>query len=153
MQIELYKKEDLEDVVSLYKDCLERINSQDYTEEEIKALESSTENESHWQFFLEKDHTLIAKEDDEIIGFANVGQTGFVDLICVEKEYLRQGIATELLSRLEEYAKEEGNNVVNTYSFITSKPFFESQGYDVISEQLQHYKGVAVMKYLMEKKL
>ena len=42
---------------------------------------------------------------------------------------------------------------MNTAASVTSRPFFEKQGYNVLEEQIVERRGVRLRRYLMEKKL
>ena len=42
---------------------------------------------------------------------------------------------------------------MNTAASITSRPFFERQGYLVLEEQTVERRGIRLRRYLMEKKI
>lgn len=154
MKIRLYNKsQDLDTIMDLFYRCVHEINASDYEEDELDAMAPKNMDHYHWESSLDKNHTIVAIEDDHIVGFGNIGQTGFLDRLYVDKDYLGRGIAGELAQHLEDYAKAKGNHIVNVYSPITAQKFFEKRGYDTIEEVVSEKRGVRIFKYLMEKKL
>lgn len=154
MQIRRYQKEDLDEIISLFYDCVHTVNANDYTPEQLDAMAPLQANRFHWEQSLERNYTLVAIDDDgKIIGFGNVGQTGYLDRLYVESRHLRQGIASRLCDELEAYAFKDGNKYLNTSSTITSRPFFEARGYKCIEEQIIVRHGIDILRYLMEKKI
>ena len=73
MKIRLYKINDLEKIMSLYYDTVHSINANDYTEEQLDAMAPGKPNVYHWETQLNKNHTLVAVDNqDTIIGFGNM---------------------------------------------------------------------------------
>ena len=154
MKIRLYKINDLEKIMSLYYDTVHSINANDYTEEQLDAMAPGKPNVYHWETQLNKNHTLVAVDNqDTIIGFGNIGQTGFLDRLYVDKDHVREGIATKLVNELENYARKKGNERINTISTSSSLPFFESLGYVMLEEYVNEMRGVRIVRYIMEKTL
>lgn len=154
MRIRLYNRMDLDDVLKLYYDTVHSVCAQDYSLEELDAMAPEKPNIYHWETSLEKNHTIVAVNDeDEIIGFGNIGQTGFLDRLYVDKDYLYQGVASALVKHLENYAKVNGNNIIDTISTISSEDFFKKLGYKTLSEDISELRGERIVGYAMEKKL
>lgn len=154
MKARLYQRSDLEDVIDLFYDCVHSVNAPDYTSEQLDAMAPEVVDHYRWESSLEKNHTLVVEDDEgKIIGFGNVGMTGYLDRLFVDKDHLREGIASMLVERLEEYARAKGNEIIDTTSSITSRPFFEAKGFRVVEEQINERHGVRILRYLMEKRL
>lgn len=153
MEFREYKNTDLHAVMDLFYVTVHEVNKNDYSEEQLDAIAPKAANEYHWEKSLEKNHTIVVEEDDKLIAFGNIGKTGYLDRLYVHPDYLRKGIASKLVEELEEYAKKHGSHVINVTSSITSKPFFESEGYAVIEEQINERRGERLLRYLMEKKI
>ena len=153
MEFREYKNTDLHAVMDLFYVTVHEVNKNDYSEEQLDAIAPKDANEYHWEKSLEKNHTIVVEEDDNLIAFGNIGKTGYLDRLYVHPDYLRKGIASKLVEELEEYAKKHGSHVINVTSSITSKAFFESKGYAVIEEQINERRGERLLRYLMEKKI
>lgn len=153
MKTRLYMPRDLEDVLTLFYNNVHTVCVRDYTQEQLDAWAPKDPDIYRWEASLNKNHTLVVEENGKIIGFGNVGETGYLDRLYVHAEYLHQGIASMIIKQLEKYAKTKGIVFMNTAASITSKEFFEAQGYTVLQEQSVERRGVRLRRYLMEKKL
>jgi len=153
MKTRLYMPDDLQSVLQLFYDSVHTVCKNDYTPEQLDAWAPEILDVQRWQDSLNKNHTLVAEIDGQIVGFANIGETGYLDRLFVDSRYLRQGVARSLVERLEKYAKTKGIVFMNTASSITAKPFFEAMGYEAIQVQTVERHGVRLRRYLMEKKI
>lgn len=153
MEYRQYKDTDLQKVIDLFYQTVHEVNKDDYTEDQLEAIAPKEANIYHWQKSLEKNHTIVVEDQEELIAFGNIGKTGYLDRLYVRPDHLREGIATKLVTELESYAKKHGSYVINVTSSITSRPFFESLGYHVIEEQINERRGERVLRYLMEKSI
>ena len=66
-------------------------------------------------------------------------KNGYLDRLCVHKDYQGQGVATSLCDRLETRFPVSH---ITTHASLTAKPFFESRGYRLLNEQHVERKGV-----------
>lgn len=153
MKTRLYMPSDLETVMNLFYENVHEVCLDDYTQEQLDAWAPSDPDIVRWASSLNKNHTLVVEENGEIIGFGNIGETGYLDRLYVDKKYLRKGVASMIVDQLEKYAKAKGIVFINTAASITSKPFFEHKGYVVLQEQSVERRGVRILRYLMEKKI
>lgn len=153
MKTRLYKPTDLEKILQLYYDNIHTVCAKDYTIEQLDAWAPEKPDVYRWEAALNKNHTLVVEDSGEIIGFGDIGETGYLDRLYVKDNYLNQGIATLILKQLEKYAKTKGIVFINTAASITSKAFFEKRGFVVLDEQIVERRGVRLKRYLMEKKL
>lgn len=153
MKTRLYMPNDLEDVLQLFYETVHFVCANDYSQEQLDAWAPQNPDVYRWEASLNKNHTLVVEKDGKIIGFGNVGETGYLDRLFVNHEYLHQGIASLILEQLEKYARAKGIGFMNTAASITAKPFFEVKGYVELSEQTVERRGVRLRRYLMEKKL
>lgn len=153
MKTRLYKPTDLQEVLQLFYENIHNVCVNDYTLEQLDAWAPSDPDIYRWEASLNKNHTLVVEKDGKIVGFGNVGETGYLDRLYVHKDYLHQGIATLIAKQLEKYAKAKGIVYMNTAASITSRPFFERQGYLVLEEQTVERRGIRLRRYLMEKKI
>lgn len=153
MKTRLYRQSDLDSILELFYHNIHTVCVHDYTLEQLDAWAPANPDVYRWQVSLNRNHTLVVEKDSQIIGFGDVGETGYLDRLYVHPDYLHQGIASLLVEQLEKYAKAKGISFMNTAASVTSRPFFEKQGYNVLEEQIVERRGVRLRKYLMEKKL
>ena len=74
---------------------------------------------------------LIALDGEKIVGAigADYDENAIKPPLCVDREYHRQGIATELLSRVVSELKMRGSDIIKINSSLYAFPFYESFGF------------------------
>ena len=148
MRLREYQPSDCEKLAALFYETVHCINAQDYTEAQLNAWATGKVNLKDWnQSFIEH-HTVIAVEDDEIVGFGDMDDSGYLDRLFVHKDYQRQGIATAICDELERAAI---GKQITTHASITAKGFFLRRGYRVVKKQEVMRCGVLLTNFLMEK--
>jgi N-acetylglutamate synthase-like GNAT family acetyltransferase len=97
--------------------------------------------------------TLVMACEGRIIGTGNI-MGNRIQSIIVHPDFQRQGYGTELVQRLEQYARNHRISVVQLSALTPSRPFFEQLGYHTISEHQFKASNLRQFKYyIMEKQL
>lgn len=134
-------------LAELFYNTVHTVNARDYTKEQLNVWATGTIDLEKWnQSFLEH-YTLVAMENDVIIGFGDIDKTGYLDRLFVHADYQRKGIATAICNQLEQAVKGD----IITQASITARPFFEKRGYKVVIEQQVERQGVFITNFLMKK--
>ncbi|MGG7163104.1 GNAT family N-acetyltransferase [Clostridium ihumii] len=148
MEIREYKTSDCNEIAELFYNTVHCINAKDYEKEQLNVWATGSVDINSWNKSFLKSYTLVAKEKDKIIGFGNVDDSGYLDMLYIHKDYQGIGIATSICDMLEkQYSVEH----IRTHASITAKPFFEKRGYRVMKKQLVERNGVKLINYIMEK--
>ena len=155
MRIRLYRKEDCREIIQLFYDTVHFVNARDYTESQLAAWAPPVDqiNFVVWDKSLSEHYTVVAEDNNMIVGFGDMDSTGYLDRLFIHKDFQKQGIASKICNELEQYAKDKGYSFVGTEASITAKPFFVKYGYQVIEEQQVERNGQFLMNYLMLKNL
>ncbi len=155
MFIRRYRQKDCKEIVLLFYDTVHSVNASHYTESQLAAWAPEVEEIDlmGWDKSFNEQHTIIAEENNMIVGFGNINNTGYLDKLFVHKKFQKQGIAREILDQLEQYAKHKEVKFIITESSITAKGFFEKYGYQVIKEQQVERKRQFLTNFLMRKNL
>ena len=150
MSIRHYQPTDFEDVRQLFKQTIQTVNAKDYTPAQLAAWIGLDDagTRARWQTTLAAHTTLVASQADQLVGFADMTATGYLDRLYVHAEYQRQGIAWALATALEQAIPV---NRYETAASITARPFFEQQGYQVIRVQQVERAGIKLTNYRMQK--
>ena len=145
MVIRNYKSEDLPQMVTLFRETIIATCAKEYTLSQRKAWAGA--DVSCWDESFRKHKTLVAEEEGEIIGFADMDE-GYLDRLYVHKDFQGRGVASALCDRLE---SESGADVLSVYASLTARKFFEKRGYVVIRENTVVRAGTELKNYYMEK--
>lgn len=156
MNIELhlrpYTATDAQSCWRLFLDTVRRINSRDYTPEQIAAWAKADIDPEPWfrRFDGKIAYVVEGDEDAKILGFADLTCDGYLDRLFVSADHQRQGIATMLMDAIEQAASESKLPRIHTQASITAKPFFLSRGFVVVAEQTVECRGVQMKNFVME---
>ena len=150
MIIRQYTPKDCEDLVKLFYHTVHTINAKDYSQEQLNAWATDKIDLEVWNKSLSEHYTVVAVENNIIVGFGDIDKYGYLDRLFVHRDYLRRGIATAICNELERAVKVDK---IITYASITAKPFFEQRGFNVVKEQQVERNGIALTNYVMEKQV
>lgn len=151
MEIRRYKEGEEPEIWSLFYDTVYRVNSRDYTPEQIEAWAPSPETPFNWNSRLKQKRPFVAIRDGRIVGFAELDNNGHIDCFYCAHDLQGNRIGTALFSRIEEEAKHLGLSKLFTEASITAVGFFKSRGFEVSSEQVVQQNGVNFTNYKMVK--
>lgn len=149
MRIRKAQIKDSVELSKLRKSTIRNVNKYDYSAEQIVHWSRRGSAEK-----FQKTHSetirYVATQDEKIVGFADVDKKRLHEMgaLYVHKDFLRQGIGTRLMEKIEEAVKKKGVKRFELRASVTAKPFYESLGYNVISYTKNDKKGD---EFLMEK--
>lgn len=150
MELRPYTPQDLEAILALFYRTVHTVNARHYAPEQLDAWADGKPDAGRWDTSLRSHHSLVAWLEGELVGFADMDETGYLDRLFVHWKYQRRGVATALCDRLE---GESSLSRFTTHASVTARPFFEKRGYRVVKEQLAEVRGVRLKNFVMEKKL
>lgn len=153
MYIRDYRSGDCKETAELFYNTVHKINIRDYTPEQIKVWAPENRDLKKWDESFKDSKAIVAVEENQIAGFCDITDSGYLDRLYVHSDFQGQGIGKVLCSEAEKYAAAHGNNEITVYASITAKPFFEKMGYSVIRENQVIRENVSLTNYLMMKKL
>ena len=143
-----YKPADCEQLAELFYNTVHSINAKDYAEEQLNVWATGRVDLQEWNLSFLKHKTIVAIENDEIVGFGDIDDSGYLDRLYVHKDYQGIGVASAICNELEDSVK---GKTITTHASITAKPFFQQRGYRVVKEQKVIRQGIALTNFVMEK--
>lgn len=147
MVIREYQPSDCEVLAELFYNTVHTVNIKDYTKEQLDVWATGIIDLEKWNQSFEEHYSLVAIDNEVIVGFGDINKAGYLDRLFVHSDYQRKGIATAICNQLEQAV--QGNIV--THASITARPFFEKRGYRVIKEQQVERQGIFLTNFIMEK--
>ena len=115
--------------------------SRDYTPEQVAAWASDEIDPAGWAARRRAARTQVAEVDGRVVGFTDVDERGYVDMLFVDPAVARHGVATALLGWAVATARELGADELSTHASLTARPFFERHGFVVVTEQQPVLRG------------
>ena len=148
MKLRKYCPEDCAEMAQLFYDTVHTVNALDYSQAELDAWATGSVDLEAWDRRYRTSHTLIAEKDGRIVGFGNMEENGYLDMLYVHREHQSEGIASAICGVLEESCPA---GMVTTHASVTAKPFFEGRGYRVVvcRQALRH--GQTLNNFEMKK--
>ncbi len=147
MIIREYRPLDCEILAELFYNTVHTVNVKDYTKEQLDVWATGTIDLEKWNQSFMEHYTLVAVDDEVIIGFGDIDKTGYLDRLYVHSDYQGKRVATAICEQLEQAV--QGSIV--THASITARTFFENRGYKVVKEQQVERQGIFLTNFVMEK--
>lgn len=147
MKIRKYQQSDCKELTELFYNTVHTVNAKDYTKEQLNVWATGQIDLEKWNQSLQEHFSVVAVDNEIIVGFGDIDKTGFLDRLFVHADYQGKGIATAICNQLEQAVQE---NIV-THASITAKPFFKKRGYKVVKEQKVDRQGIFLINFVMEK--
>ncbi|MEG1757101.1 MAG: GNAT family N-acetyltransferase, partial [Oscillospiraceae bacterium] len=108
MEIRKYKTADCAEIAELFFETVHTINAKDYTKSQLDAWASGRIDIAAWDKSFSEHNTLVAEEDNIIVGFGDMDNDGYFDRLFVHKDYQGKGIAGAIATELERLAEMQG---------------------------------------------
>ena len=87
---------------------------------------------------------------DELLSGHELEPVGHIDRVYVSADRQRRGIGRQLLAAVVAEARRVGLARLFTEASITARPFFEAQGFAVLTPQVVTCRGAEFVNYRME---
>ncbi len=102
---------------------------------------------------MRKRNSFVATANGEVVGFSDVDERGYIDMMFVDPQHQRQGVAHALLMEAEKQSRELHATSLTADVSITARPFFERHRFSIERRQEPVKLGVKLVNYRMRKLL
>lgn len=150
--IRTFRPDDVPALFALFRGAVQRVNSRDYSPEQVAAWAPAEINADRWATLAAR-FAVVAEVGGEPAGFADLEPGGHVDRFFVHADHQGRGVGTGLMRALVEEAERAGTARMFAEVSITARPFFERHGFAVLAEQQVTVRGVALTNFRMERRL
>lgn len=154
VRVRAYTSADAETTLRIFQEAITVTAAADYTPEQITAwarpemLDLLT-----WDQSMHRRNSYVAIAGEQIAGFADVSEDGYIDMMYVAPRFTRRGVGRELLAFLENVAWRFSPQRLTANVSVTARPFFEAVGFHVEAEQHPVVNGVVLTNFRMTKQL
>ena len=141
-------------IVRLFYETVHRINSRDYSSEQINAWAPAVPDARHWaDERMSNRLTLVAEEQGTLIGFTELEHSGHVGALFVHHAYQGRGTGRALVGQLEREALARGMMHLFVEVSLTARTFFEANGFRIVEEETVIRNEIALRRLRMDKRL
>ena len=152
LKIRKYTSNDAKETYELFYNTVHHINTKDYSKKQVDVWVVQDRDMEDWNTSLIVNVAYVVMIDDKIVGFGDADKSGYIDRLYVHHQYQNLGIATMLLSHLEDDLKHNYQREILTVdASITAKGFFGSKGYTEIKENKKKRDTETLVNYTMIK--
>lgn len=145
--------EDLAALQQLFVASITQTCAGDYTQAQIEVWISSVEDHLRWLHILTEQVVLVATWRGHLAGFVTLHQGNYLDLLYVDPNCQRLGVATKLLRAIETEAVSKNQAILHADVSITARPFFEKNSFQWLAAQTVIREGISLVNYKMSKAL
>ncbi len=153
MLVRRYQAEDAQAIARLFRETIQKINSQDYSPEQIAAWVGKHEDLAAWRARLAVKNPFVAIQESQVVGFAELESDGHIDCFYVHHACQGQGVGTALMHAIEQAAQQADLKRLYAEVSITARPFFAARGFVILRHQMVSVGGVALPNSVMERSL
>lgn len=151
MIIREYIKSDNSEIFKLFYNSVHSINRNNYSNDQLHVWAKKNTNPDEWCKKFENSYSLVAIENEKIIGFANVDNDGYLESIYIDKNFQNKKVATTLMNEIQKFITKNNKNELSTYSSVNAKSFFEKLGFKVESINILIRDKLELKNYYMKK--
>ena len=136
---------------NIFFNTIRQVNIRDYSECQVRAWAPDDYDENAWSRRMRSNKPFIALIEDQIVGFSDVQEDGYIDHFFCHNEHQGKGVGKALMQTLVETGLNKGITRFYSHVSITAKPFFEHFGFVVVKKQRVDILGQVLNNYVMEK--
>lgn len=153
MKIRAYQESDCLATYQLFYETVHQVNCQDYAPEQLAVWAKPSVDEVRWHQSLAANYGVVAEIDQQLVGFGDIDETGYLDRLYVHHLHQGHGIAKAIVDTLEKQAGETGQSLITVAASITAKPFFLKRGYRLVRQQQVERDGQKLTNFLLDKQV
>ncbi|MEV8249914.1 GNAT family N-acetyltransferase [Microbacterium sp. NPDC076768] len=149
-----YQADDAISTLRIFTTAITRTAAADYSPEQVQAwAQPGQRDAAGWHLAMRKRNSFVATANGEVVGFSDVDEHGYIDMMFVDPQHQRQGVARALLEEAERQARELHATSLTANVSITARPFFERHRFFIEHRQEPVKQGVKLVNYRMRKLL
>ena len=136
-------------LLEVFRSAVRLIASCDYMPEQVEAWAPRNLDLAAWQARIRGLNPFVAVLGGDLVGYADIQPTGYVDHFYVSGHHPRRNIGSLLMMRLLEEAVSLGLSVLTSDVSVTAQPLFAKFGFSVVERRNTQILGVVMPNVLM----
>ncbi len=87
MIIREYQSSDCKELTELFYNTVHTVNARDYTKEQLDVWATGEVDLKKWNQSFQEHFSVVAVDNDKIVGFGDIDKTGYLDHLFVHSDY------------------------------------------------------------------
>ncbi|TWT57788.1 putative N-acetyltransferase YafP [Thalassoglobus neptunius] len=137
----------------LFYNTIRNVNRRDYTLEQVQTWAPDSIDPEQWNSRIKTMNPFVCVTDEQIVGYAALLESGYVDHFYVHHLWQSRGVGRELMHAILDEATNLDLNELTSDVSITARPFFERYGFQVVTPQQVVKDGVVFDNFKMHRLL
>ncbi len=151
MHIRKLLDDEYEEVIKLIYETIHHVCKHDYTEKELFAWAPENFDRIKFQKALDGCYNTVMTDNGKIVGFLSMERDGYINRLYTHKDFLKKGIAAELLCNAENWAKNSGICELKLDSSKTAEGFYIRMGFSEKGVSAMAHNGIIFRSKTMHK--
>ena len=148
-----YLDEDAAALRVVFESSVHALAAPYYTREQLAAWAPREHDREQWSARLSAIRPFVAEVDGNLAGFADLQDSGYIEVFYVSGDYARCGVATALMARIHAAALERNIVRLHAHVSLAAEDFFVRAGFEIQVRKDVERAGVVLRNALMSKEL
>lgn len=137
----------------VFESAIHEVAIRDYSQAEVDAWAPRAFDSSLWARRVQGIAPFVVERDGEIVAYADVQPTGYIDHFFVAAAANGLGIGRRLMERIHDRARELGIAELTSEVSRTAQPFYSHFGFEIVDRHTKEVRGVDIEYAAMRKRL
>lgn len=124
-----------------------------YNKEQLAAWAPETYDKQRWANKIATLKPFVAVLDGQIVGYADLQPSGYIDHFFVASDFSRCGVGAALMEHIQQKVKQQNIPELSAYVSLAAEAFFARHGFLVRHRQTVTVNNVLINNALMAKQL
>ncbi|MEO5688441.1 MAG: GNAT family N-acetyltransferase [Burkholderiaceae bacterium] len=138
---------------AVFESAIHEVAIRDYTQAQVDAWAPREVDPALWASRMRRLSPFVAELDGEIVAYADLQPSGYIDHFFVSAAAGRQGVGGQLMLCLNEQAVKRGVAELTSLVSLTAEPFFAHFGFEVFERHVVKLRGAELRNAMMRKTL
>ncbi len=150
INIRKYKESDAPALWASFYHTIRNVNIRDYSKAQVEAWAPDEFDSEIWQQKMDSILPFIAEIEGEIVGYADLQESGLIEHFFCHDKYQRKGIGRSMMEHVIKIGQLKGIFRLYSEVSITARPFYEKFGFKVVKEKIVAVHGQKLCNFVME---
>ena len=138
---------------AVFGSAIHEVAIRDYTQAQVDAWAPRVFDAALWAQRMQGIAPFVVERDGEIVAYADVQPSGYIDHFFVAARAGKLGIGGMLMRRIHERASELGIAELTSEVSRTAQPFYRHFGFEIVDHHVKRVRGVDIEYAAMRKRL